>query len=368
MSQNSFKISIVMGTRPEIIKLAPILRELKNQNLNFEIIFTDQHYDYNLSKRFLDELELDEPKYHLKIGKGTQGEQTGKAIAGIEKILVKNFSKLVLIQGDTNSSLAGALSAVKLHIKIGHIEAGLRSYDYRMAEEHNRRMIDHISNFLFAPSNKSVQILKNENVWGEIFNTGNTVIDACLQNYKFAEKKSQILSKIPFENYILVTAHRAENVDDPNVLTNLVESFLEIPIPIVFPIHPRTLNRLRKFYLYKKLLNSDKILLLPPVGYFDLLKLMRHCEFIITDSGGIQEEATAPVIRKFTFVIRKSSDRPESCKMGFSKIIGTTKKYILNEINQTIKNPIKLPNKSPYGDGKASKKIISIIKDKLNIY
>jgi len=148
-----------MGTRPEIIKLAPILRELKNQNLKFEVIFTDQHYDYNLSKRFLDELELDEPKYHLKIGKGTQGEQTGKAIAGIEKILIKNFSKLVLIQGDTNSSLAGALAAVKLHIKIGHIEAGLRSYDYRMAEEHNRRMIDHISNFLFAPSNKSVQIL-----------------------------------------------------------------------------------------------------------------------------------------------------------------------------------------------------------------
>lgn len=367
MSQKVNKILIVIGTRPEIIKIAPIIRELKIQNLDFDVIFTDQHYDYNLSKRFFKELELEEPKYSLKIGKGSQGEQTGKAIVGIEKILMKNFSNIVLVQGDTNSSLAGALAAVKLGIKIGHIEAGLRSYDNRMPEEYNRRMIDHISNYLFAPTDNSVQILKNENVWGKIFNTGNTVIDSCIQHYEYAKKKSKIMSEIPFEDYILLTTHRAENVDNLNILKDFVEAFLEINMPIVFPIHPRTLNRLKKFNLYKKLQESNKILLLPPIGYLDLLQLMHHCNFIITDSGGIQEEATAPIIQKFVFIIRKTSDRPESCEMGFSKLVGTNKKHILKEINNFIENPLKLPSKSPFGSGKASKKIISIIRDELSI-
>ncbi len=367
MPRNSLDIRIIMGTRPEIIKFAPIIRELKNQNIYFDVIFTDQHFDYNLSKKFFEELELDNPKYHLNIGKGTQGEQTGKAIIGIDKILIKEPSNLVLVQGDTNSSLAGALAAVKLHNKIGHIEAGLRSYDYRMPEEYNRRIIDHISDLLFAPTEKSTKILENENVWGKIFCTGNPIIDACNQHFNYAEKKSEILSNIPFENYILVTTHRAENVDNPSVLNNLVGTFLEVPIPIVFPAHPRTINRLKQFSLYKKLINSKKILILPPIGYFDLLKLMYHCAFIITDSGGIQEEATAPIMRKFTFVIRKTTDRPESCELGFSKVVGTDKDVILTNIKEFLRNPPKLSNKSPYGDGKASQKIISIIIKELDI-
>jgi len=357
-----------MGTRPEIIKLAPVVRELQNQNIDYEIIFTDQHYDYNLSKKFFEDLELKTPKYHLRIGNGTQIDQIGKAIVGIESILKKDPSNLVLVQGDTNSSLAGALVAVKMAIQIGHIEAGLRSYDFRMQEEHNRRMIDHVSNLLFAPTNNSVRILKSENIWGKVFKTGNTVIDACLEHFEHAKNLSEILSQIPFEKYALLTSHRAENVDDPNVLMNLVEAILEIPIPIVFPMHPRTLKRLKEFNLFRKLKESKKILLMQPIGYFDFLLLMQKSNFIITDSGGIQEEATAPNIRKFTFVIRESSDRPESAEVGFSKLVGTNKKSIINAIKEFMDKPRKLPEKSPYGDGNASKKIISILTDEFRSY
>ncbi|MFW9829603.1 MAG: non-hydrolyzing UDP-N-acetylglucosamine 2-epimerase [Promethearchaeota archaeon] len=366
MSLAKFKLFIIMGTRPEIIKLSPVLRELKNQNFNYEIVFTDQHYDSVLSKNFFNELKLDKPKYYLKIGRENPASQTANAIIGIEKILKKHTPDLVLVQGDTNSSLAGALTAVKLSIKLGHIEAGLRSYDLRMPEEHNRRMIDHISNFLFAPTEDTVNTLKKENVWGKIVLTGNTIIDACKQNLEYALKKSKIMLEIPFKKFILVTTHRAENVDDPLILKQIIDSFLEIPFPIVFPMHPRTLNRLKKFNLYKLMQNSN-ILIMPPVGYFDFLNLIYHSYLIITDSGGIQEESTAPEIKKYTIVIRKTSDRIESCKTGFSIVVGTEKDQIVNEVLKFIKNPPELPNKSPFGDGNASKRIISFIKKEFKI-
>ncbi len=355
------KICIIMGTRPEIIKFAPLIREFECEGFDFDVIFTGQHYDYRLSKVFFKDLNLENPNYHLKIGKGSQGMQTGKILIKLEKILNNIKPNIVLVQGDTNSALAGALNAVKLQIKLGHIEAGLRSYDYRMPEEHNRRIIDHISDLLFAPTDNSVEILKSENVRGKIYNTGNTVIDACIQHLKLVEEKSNIMSNIPFNNFILVTSHRAENVDNPNILKNLTDLFLDIPKKIVFPLHPRTRKRLKQYGLYEKLINAKHILILPPLGYFDLLKLMQKCDFIITDSGGIQEEATAPGINKFTFVIRKTTDRPESCEVGFSKLVGTTKNDILNSIKVFLKNRTDVPNKSPYGDGHTSKKISSII-------
>ncbi|MHA1250936.1 MAG: non-hydrolyzing UDP-N-acetylglucosamine 2-epimerase [Candidatus Helarchaeota archaeon] len=367
MTRTGSNIFIIMGTRPEIIKFAPIIRELKKRSIKFEMIFTNQHYNFNLSKIFFKELELDLPDYKLKIKKGLQGKQTGSAIIKIERILLKNLPKLVLVQGDTNSSLAGALAAVKLHIKIGHIEAGLRSYDFRMPEEYNRRIIDHISNYLFAPTDISVKNLENENVWGKILKTGNTIIDSIIQNFKYAEKKSTIMSKIHFDCFALITTHRVENVENPYFLKNLIKFLINAPINIVFPIHPRTYKRLKEFNLYNKLKNSKNILLLPPLGYFDLLMLMHKCKFIITDSGGIQEEATAPNIRKFTFVIRKTSDRPESIKMGFSKIVGINADSILESVKNFLKNPIELPKTSPYGDGKASKKILSIIINDLDL-
>lgn len=364
---NEFMIYIIMGTRPEIIKFSPLIDEFNKQKIQFKVIFTGQHYEYELSEGFFNELKLKDPDFQLGVGSGTQGEQTAKIIKQAEKILVENKPSLVLVQGDTNSALAGALSTVKLHIPIGHIEAGLRSYDFRMAEEHNRRLIDHMSSYLFTPTEHTKEILINENVWGQIYKTGNTVIDACIKHSKIAEKKSTILEKINFADFLLFTTHRSENVDDFNNLNNIITAILDINYPTIFPVHPRTLKQLKKFKLYGDLETNPNVQLLSPISYFDTLKVMKACDFIITDSGGIQEEATAPPIRKFTFVIRKTTDRPESCEEGFAELVGTKKSNIIEKVTQFIKNPKKIPVKSPYGDGTASSNIISILKKNIHV-
>lgn len=354
-------IFFVLGTRPEIIKVSPVIKVCEKRKIDFRVLFTDQHYDASLCDQFFNDLELREPEYHLNVGSGSHGEQTGKMLIEIEKVLLKENPSFVIVQGDTNSALAGGLTAAKIHIKVGHLEAGLRSYDMRMAEEYNRRILDHMSDYLFAPTELSRTLLEGENVWGKIYVTGNTVIDACLKHFEIAIKKSSILKEINFKDFILVTAHRAENVDNKETLKNIVEILLNVPLPVVYPIHPRSLNRMKEFGLYDKISKSDKIQLLPPVSYLDILYLMKSCKFIITDSGGIQEEATAPIFQKFAFVIRKSTDRPEAVKSGFAKVVGTDPKFVLDSIdNYDFKNKLNFP--SPYGDGYASEKIVDIIK------
>jgi len=353
------EIAIVVGTRPEIIKMAPVIRELENREINFIFIHTGQHYDYNMSRQFISELRLPEPDISFKLENHRPAAQIGEMMVKLEKSLSKIDAKILLIQGDTNTMLAAALTGVKLGLKVGHIEAGLRSYDWRMPEEHNRRMVDHISDILFAPTERSKKNLEEEHVYGEIYVTGNTVIDAVAQHLPLAEAKSNIIDKIKFEaeKYALVTVHRAENVDDPKVLMNFVKAFLQSPIPLVFPIHPRTLKRLKEFNLYHKLASSENIQLLPPVGYLDFLKLMKNCKLILTDSGGIQEEATSPMIRKPVLILRTSTERPEAIEAGFAKLVGTNKDAIINEIHKTLNQPQALPSNSPFGDGKVAKRI-----------
>jgi UDP-N-acetylglucosamine 2-epimerase (non-hydrolysing) len=203
--------------------------------------------------------------------------------------------------------------------------------------------------------------LKNENVWGKIYVTGNTVIDAVIQHLPIAEKKSKILEKIPFKEFALATAHRAENVDESLVLKNFIEAFAEAPLPVVYPMHPRTQKRLRQNSLFSKIEKLDNLLILPPLGYLDFLILMRASKFIVTDSGGIQEEATASGIRKPVLVIRLSTERPEAVETGFAKVIGTTKHDILSAIEAAMDNRGKLPGKSPFGDGDAAEKILDIV-------
>jgi UDP-N-acetylglucosamine 2-epimerase (non-hydrolysing) len=245
--------------------------------------------------------------------------------------------------------------------KVCDLKAGLRSFDLRMPEEHNRRLTDHLSSYLFAPTERAKANLKNENVWGKVYVTGNTVIDAVRQHLPIAEKKSEILKKIRFEKFALATAHRAENVDDLAVLKNFVDAFEESPVPIVYPMHPRTKKRLRQNKLYAKIKESENVQVLPPVGYLDFLVLMRKCELIITDSGGIQEEATAPSIRKPVLVIRLSTERPEAVEAGFAKVVGTEKHEILAAIDTALTRRKELPGKSPFGDGDAAEKIVKII-------
>jgi UDP-N-acetylglucosamine 2-epimerase (non-hydrolysing) len=278
----------------------------------------------------------------------------------MEKILEKEASPLVLVEGDTNAVLATALAAVKLAVPVGHVEAGLRSFDLRMPEEHNRRLTDHISTLLYAPTTTSRNNLEQENVWGKIFITGNTVIDAVIQHLPIAESKSRIMQKIPFKEFALATAHRAENVDDITVLKDFIDAFHEAPIPVVYPMHPRTRKRLKHNAIT---IENSNIHVLPPLGYFDFLVLMKNCRLIVTDSGGIQEEATAPCIRKPVVVIRNSTERPEAVAAGFAKIAGTQKPRILEAMEATLKNAGQLPLTSPYGDGDAAEKICTTLEN-----
>jgi UDP-N-acetylglucosamine 2-epimerase (non-hydrolysing) len=343
--------------------MGPVIREFEKSGMGFVFIHTGQHYDYNMSRQFIAELELPEPNYSFELKNHKPAAQIGEMMIKLEKTLSKVNPKMLLIQGDTNTMLAAALTGIKLSLKVGHIEAGLRSYDWRMPEEHNRRIVDHISDLLFAPTKRAEKNLEGENVYGKVYVTGNTVMDAVAQHLPIAETKSNIIDKVKFEveNYVLVTAHRAENVDDPKVLKNFVEAFMKSPIPIVFPIHPRTLKRLKESNLHNKLASSKNVQLLPPVSYFDFLKLMKNCRLILTDSGGIQEEATSPLIRKPVLVLRTSTERPEAVEAGFAKVIGTSRNAIIDEITKILNNPPRLHGQSPFGDGKAAKYITEIV-------
>jgi len=359
------EIMVVAGTRPEIIKMAPVLRALHKNGTPSIFVHCGQHYDYNMSQQFIENLELPIPDYKFTVKTKSQGKQTAQIIIHMEKLLSKTSPAVVLTEGDTNGVLATALAAIKLGIPVGHVEAGLRSFDLRMPEEHNRRLTDHISTYLFAPTKDAEQNLKTEHVWGKIHVTGNTVIDAVNQHLPIAERKSKILDEIRFRKFALATAHRAENVDNGAVLRNFMKAFAEAPIPVVYPIHPRTRKQLRKTRLGAKVEQSENVQILSPLGYLDFLVLMKNCEMIVTDSGGIQEEATAPSIRKPVLVIRLSTERPEAVKSGFAKVVGVEKKEIVEAMRRALEDHKELPRKSPYGNGDAAERIVRIIKEEL---
>ena len=358
-------ILIVVGTRPEVVKMAPVIRALEKRGQSFIFVHSGQHYDYDLSLQFIEELGLPKPNYSLKVRERSPAAQTGRMMITVEGVIKKEKPRLMLIEGDTNTILAAALAGLKQNVPVGHVEAGLRSYDLRMPEEHNRRMVDHASTYLFAPTKKAKENVIRENVWGKIYVTGNTVIDAVSHHVPLAEKKSRIMEQVKFEEYALATAHRMENVDDPRVLRNFVEAFMKSPIPIVYPIHPRTKKRLRQYNMWRKISSSENVQIFPPLGYFDFLMLMKNCELILTDSGGLQEEATAPAIRKPILVLRLSTERPEAVEAGFAKVVGIEKDNIVTAINEILKRKVKLPIISPFGDGNASKKIARIVEEGL---
>jgi UDP-N-acetylglucosamine 2-epimerase (non-hydrolysing) len=358
-------VMVVVGTRPEIVKMAPIIRALKRSSVPFTFVHCGQHYDYNMSQQFIEELELPLPDYGFKVKVASAGVQTARIMALMDKLLAKTVPSLVLVEGDTNTVLAAALAANRRGVAVGHVEAGLRSFDLRMPEEHNRRLTDHLSALLFAPTEWAKANLERENVWGKIYVTGNTVIDAVNQHLPIAERKSKILSQIRFERFALATAHRAENVDDLAVLKNFIDAFAESPVPVVYPMHPRTRKRLRQNGLLARVMQCGNVQVLPPLGYLDFLVLMRRCELIVTDSGGIQEEATAPLIRKPVLVIRLSTERTEAVEAGFAKVVGTEKHQILTAIKTTLDSKKQLPEKSPFGDGNAAEKTIKTIKKEL---
>jgi UDP-N-acetylglucosamine 2-epimerase (non-hydrolysing) len=350
-------ISIVLGTRPEIIKMAPLIRSCRKNGMEYSVLHTGQHYSYDMDRIFFEELDLPLPEYNLDVGSGSHAEQTGRIMAGIERIYLETRPDIVLVLGDTNTVLAGALTAAKLHIPVGHVEAGLRSFDRRMPEEINRIVTDHISDYLFAPTDLSKQHLLNEGInENEIYVTGNTVVDAVFQNREIAKKKTSILRDTGLTpgNYLLVTAHRAENVDAKPCLKGIINGLLSLMethhIPVIFPMHPRTQKMMMEFGI-----DPCGITLIQPTGYMDFLELEVHARLILTDSGGVQEEAC--ILNVPCVTLRENTERPETIDAGANMLAGTDPKRIVLAAETMMDTSRKWDN--PYGDGTAADKIIA---------
>jgi len=347
------KTASIIGARPNFIKAALVSREIRKR-FKEVLIHTGQHYDYEMDKIFFQELNIPEPDYHLGVGSGSHGYQTGEMLKRIEEVLIKEKPDIVLVYGDTNSTLAGALAAVKLHIKVGHIEAGLRSFDKRMPEEINRVLTDHCSDMLFCPTQTAMNNLRNEGIINGVYLTGDVMVDTLRENIVIAERNSKILDKLGLKpmSYYLATVHRAENTDDFNRLRNIVDAFYEIE-NLVFPCHPRTEKCLKKFGLWDEL---STVKIIKPIGYFDMLVLEKNANKILTDSGGVQKEAY--ILKTPCITLRENTEWVETVEDGWNVLVGTDREKIIKKANDF--EP-KGEQRNVFGDGKASKRIIEII-------
>ena len=352
------KIAIILGTRPEIIKTSPIIRVCERLGLDYFVLHTGQHYSYSMDRVFFEQLELPEAKYNLDVGSGSHAEQTGRMLIGIEKLLQKEEPDVVLVEGDTNTVLAGTLAAVKLGIPVGHVEAGLRSYDRGMPEEINRILADHSSEYLFAPTEKSKQILVGEGLAKEkIFVTGNTVVDAVFQNLKLCKSKRNVLDALGLSNgdYVLVTVHRQENVDNEERLRGIVEGLektRELGFRVVYPVHPRARKRFNDFGL-----EPNGVRLVEPLDYLSFLQLERNARLILTDSGGVQEEACILGVPCVT--LRDNTERPETLDVGANVLAGTTPSMIVDKTKLMLNHDGGWEN--PFGDGTAGEQTVQLL-------
>jgi len=358
--KRKLKFLIVVGARPNFIKIAPLFEEFKNyKNIKPVLVHTGQHYDYEMSQIFFQDLDIPTPDYNLGVGSGSHAYQTAEAMKRLEPALLKEKPDLVIVVGDVNSTLAGALAAVKLHIPVAHIEAGLRSFDISIPEEINRVLTDHISDFLFCPTKTAVKNLKKEGITKGVYFTGDIMYDAFLKNIKIAQKKSKIFQKLGLKpkTYLLLTLHRPSNVDNLDNLKKILKAVGESGEKIIFPVHPRTKKQLKKLKLK---IENYKLKIITPQGYLDMLVLEKNAKKILTDSGGIQKEAywlKVPCI-----ILRKKTEWVETVKDGCNILVGRDK----NKIQKAIKffNPRKKQHKY-FGDGKTAKRIVKSLINKL---
>lgn len=370
VNEREIKIAAVSGARPQFIKIAAVSRIIAGyKQIKEVLIHTGQHYDKNMSEIFFQEMEIPKPAYNLDVNQLNHGAMTGRMLEKIEGVLLREKPDLVLVYGDTNSTLAGALAAKKLHIKIAHIEAGLRSFNMKMPEEINRILTDRISDILFCPTDQAVKNLEKEGFRDfdcKIVKCGDVMLDAAL----FYSQKSSLTSGImktlleqnkdlSKNNFILCTIHRPENVNSPQRLTSIVEALLEISkkTTIVFPIHPGTKNKLKEIHLHQAIVKKN-IVLLPPVGYFDMLELLKHCRFVMTDSGGLQKEAY--FFKKNCITLRDQTEWVELVEAGKNFVAGADKATIINYCERMAYEFTDF-NPHLYGDGNASKRIIEEI-------
>lgn len=359
------KIASVVGARPNFVKLAPIHRAIGSFS-DHTIIHTGQHYDYRLSEIFFKEFHLPPPDIELDVGSGESGFQTGEMIKKLEKVFLDSKFEIVLVYGDTNSTFAGAFAASRASLKIGHIEAGLRSFDRSMPEEINRILTDHISDQLFAPTYTAMKNLQREHVSGKVLYTGDLSVEIIKEAVNLASKSS-ILDNLELESksYMLFTMHRAENTNNEKKMESIMHVFETllhrgIDMRIIFPIHPRTTNKLKITGQYERIENCENVILLEPVGYVDFIKLMLNAQKVITDSGGIQKESYLLGVPCIT--IRNNTEWVETLEDGWNILTGTDPDKIVTAIVEAGPNQThNLPDQTIFGSGRTSE----IIKDAL---
>ncbi|TYP95618.1 UDP-N-acetylglucosamine 2-epimerase (non-hydrolysing) [Fodinibius salinus] len=362
------KIINVASARPNFMKVAPLLEEFKNhQKIEAQLLHTGQHYDYEMSKIFFDELGIPKPDFHLGVGSGTHAEQTAKVMTEFEKVLQEEQPDWVVVVGDVNPTMACTIVANKMGIKVAHVEAGLRSYDRDMPEEINRVLTDSIADLLLTPSIDGNMNLKKEGIADEkIRFVGNIMIDT-LFNMRERSDESTILADLGIseKNYGLVTLHRPSNVDQKDTLRNFVDVLEQTStdLPLVWPVHPRSKNNAEKFDLWDQLNSIEDLHLLEPVGYLDNVCLMNNARLVLTDSGGIQEETTALGVPCLT--ARENTERPITITEGTNTLVGTDPEVILDHIEKHLQNGVAGGNKELpkplYWDGNTAKRIVKAI-------
>ena len=359
------KIAVIVGTRPQIIKSVPIIYQILKKNLNLKIIHTGQHYDELMSDVFFKTFSISKPNVNLGVGSGSQGYQVGEMIVRLEKVLMKDEPNIVIVPGDTNSALASAITVAKLRIPLAHVEAGARCYDMKMQEEINRRIIDHVSSFLFAVSQNCVDNLMRENVLGEVIFSGDTMYEV----YEMSSKKiaeNDIVEKLDFKpkEYAVLTLHREENVENADKLLRILKAVTSIGIKVVFPIHPRTKRKLREFKVHTI---GENLMIIDPLDYFSMMKLVKESALVFTDSGGLQKEAFWSKVPCIT--LREKTEWIETMRLGVNFLAGANEdvivkfaKRILQNLDEFSKRFKNIENPYVNGDIKPSKAIVDTIR------
>jgi len=357
-------LMIVAGTRPEIIKLAPVLWNLRHEE--YTLVWSGQHYDFEMSKIFFHELEVPNPDVDLGIGNGSHAEQTAKAMIGLERVINERRPRMVVALGDTNTALAAALASTKSHVPFVHLEAGMRSWDRTMPEEINRIVADHVADILFAFTRLAQIYLVHEGIpYSKIFVTGSTEVDVIRKYESVIDERGKELIKEQGLNpreYVLITVHRQASTDDQSTLSHIISALVEISrryqFKVVFPVHPRTKKAMLAYSL-EHALQSENILLLPPLGFFEFLGLLKHARVVLTDSGGVQVDACT--FKVPTVVLRYNTEYPECIAIGASELAGTRKEDILSTFERALTKRISKSTQNPLGDGRAGERIAQIL-------
>ena len=352
------KIAVAAGTRPEFIQVEPIIRELNKRGIDTLFIHSGQHYDYDMDKIFFNEMHMPDPTYYLGIGSKLPGEQIGEMITKSESIFREEKPDILLVSGDTNTALGVALAANKSKIKVGHFEAGMRSFDRSMPEEINRVIIDNFSDILFSPTERGIKNLHDNGIHNNVFLVGDVMLDSIIYYRKLIENKSRTLEELSLDDkpYLLLTLHREANTDNERRLKNILEAVSSVSDPVIFPIHPRTKQRIQSFNI--KL--PENIRVISPAGYFEFLRLIFHSDKLLTDSGGVQKQAF--FLKKPCITLRPNTEWMETIEYGWNILVDDNREKIIEAISSF--RPQGTPDLSLFGNGESSSKIIDTVVSK----